>query len=47
MSVKSRPGLTLRELMAAWGGILRGSAPMLSIEVTRECPFVPGMLCLW
>ncbi len=29
--------------MAAWGGVLRGVAPMLSIEITRECPLsCPG-----
>ena len=43
MPIKSRPGLTFRELMAAWGRVLRGTAPMLSIEVTRECPLsCPG-----
>jgi hypothetical protein len=43
MPLKSRPGLTFRELMAAWGRVLRGTAPMLSIEVTRECPLsCPG-----
>lgn len=43
MPTKSRPGLTLGELMAGWGRILTGRAPMLSIEVTRECPLrCPG-----
>ena len=29
--------------MAAWGRILTGSVPMLSIEITRECPLsCPG-----
>src|SRR5215510_3385882 len=29
--------------LAAWGRILAGSAPMLSIEITRECPLsCPG-----
>ena len=43
MSSKSRPGLTLGELMAAWGRVLNGRAPMLSIEITRECPLsCPG-----
>jgi MoaA/NifB/PqqE/SkfB family radical SAM enzyme len=43
MPTKSRPGLTVGELMAGWGRILRGRAPMLSIEVTRECPLsCPG-----
>src|SRR5690349_4907823 len=42
-SLKSRPGLTVRELFAAWGSILKGRAPMLSIEITRECPLsCPG-----
>ena len=40
---KSRPGLTVRELFAAWGSILKGRAPLLSIEITRECPLsCPG-----
>jgi MoaA/NifB/PqqE/SkfB family radical SAM enzyme len=40
---KSRPGLTIGDLFASWGSILRGRAPMLSIEVTRECPLTcPG-----
>ena len=39
----SRPGLTIGELFASWGSILRGRAPMLSIEITRECPLTcPG-----
>jgi len=43
MSTGSRPGLTLGELMAAWGRVLSGRAPMLSIEITRECPLsCPG-----
>jgi len=43
MPEKSRPGLTVGELMAGWGHILRGRAPMLSIEITRECPLrCPG-----
>jgi len=40
---RSRPGLTLGELFASWGTILSGRAPMLSIEITRECPLhCPG-----
>ena len=40
---KSKPGLTIRELLIAWRSILRGYAPMLSIEITRECPLsCPG-----
>ena len=43
MQSKYRPGLTLGQLFAAWGNILSGQAPMLSIEVTRECPLsCPG-----
>ena len=31
------------ELFAAWGSILKGRAPLLSIEITRECPLsCPG-----
>jgi MoaA/NifB/PqqE/SkfB family radical SAM enzyme len=37
------PSLTSREVLAAWRRILAGSAPMLSIEITRECPLsCPG-----
>jgi len=40
---QSRPGITVGELFAAWGSILNGRAPMLSIEITRECPLsCPG-----
>lgn len=43
MPEKSRPGLTVGELFAAWGSILKGTPPMLSIEITRECPLsCPG-----
>ncbi len=43
MKSNSRPGLTLAELFVAWGSILRGRAPLLSIEITRECPLsCPG-----
>src|SRR5215468_2041351 len=43
MPTKSRPGLTLGELIAAWGRILEGRVPLLSIEITRECPLsCPG-----
>jgi MoaA/NifB/PqqE/SkfB family radical SAM enzyme len=32
-----------REVLSAWWGILNGRAPMLSIEITRECPLsCPG-----
>src|SRR6201993_530154 len=37
------PSLTPYEILAAWGKILRGNIPMLSIEITRECPLsCPG-----
>jgi len=37
------PSLTARELLAAWTSILVGRIPMLSIEITRECPLTcPG-----
>jgi len=40
---QSRPGLDILEVLAAWKSILTGSAPMMSIEVTRECPLsCPG-----
>jgi organic radical activating enzyme len=37
------PSLTAREVLAAWGRILSGRVPLLSIEITRECPLsCPG-----
>src|SRR5579863_1806385 len=37
------PSLTPRELISAWGRILTGRVPLLSIEITRECPLsCPG-----
>src|SRR6202142_3438094 len=37
------PSLSPREILAAWGRILTGRVPMLSIEITRECPLAcPG-----
>jgi organic radical activating enzyme len=43
MRVKTRPGISVGEMLAAWGNILSGSPPMLSIEITRECPLhCPG-----
>src|SRR5205085_8091533 len=37
------PSMTPRELLRAWGRILRGNIPLLSIEITRECPLsCPG-----
>jgi MoaA/NifB/PqqE/SkfB family radical SAM enzyme len=38
-----KPSLTVREMFTAWGRILAGNVPMLSIEITRECPLsCPG-----
>lgn len=35
--------MTARELLGAWGRVLGGNLPMLSIEITRECPLsCPG-----
>ena len=40
---KGKPGLRPVELLSAWKSILGGSTPMMSIEVTRECPLhCPG-----
>ena len=37
------PGIKPLELMTAWFRILNGRAPMMSIEITRECPLhCPG-----
>ena len=42
-TARPKPSLAPREVLAAWGKILRGRAPMLSIEITRECPLsCPG-----
>src|SRR5579863_6781860 len=41
--MNGNPGMRLVELLDAWKSILTGSAPMLSIEITRECPLAcPG-----
>ncbi len=41
--IQRRAGLKILEVLAAWKSILTGSAPMMSIEVTRECPLsCPG-----
>jgi organic radical activating enzyme len=38
-----KPSLTAREMFTAWRRILAGNVPMLSIEITRECPLsCPG-----
>ena len=43
MTSSPTPSLTPRDVLAAWWGILNGRAPMLSIEITRECPLsCPG-----
>lgn len=40
---KPNPAMTARELVGAWGRVLCGNLPMLSIEITRECPLsCPG-----
>lgn len=37
------PSITAREVLAGWGRVLRGRVPLLSIEITRECPLgCPG-----
>src|ERR1700744_3530749 len=40
---KPNPSLRPKQLLSSWGKILRGHVPMLSIEITRECPLsCPG-----
>src|SRR5579859_212259 len=40
---RPNPSIATREVLAAWRKILLGRAPMLSIEITRECPLnCPG-----
>ena len=35
--------MKLTDILPAWGGILRGYRPFLSLEITRECPLrCPG-----
>jgi len=42
-NAQPNPSITPREILSAWGKILTGKAPMLSIEITRECPLsCPG-----
>src|SRR5277367_6083875 len=37
------PSISPREILGAWGKILTGKIPILSIEITRECPLsCPG-----
>ncbi len=43
MSVQSGASLTPRDIARAWWRVLNGYVPMLSIEITRECPLsCPG-----
>jgi MoaA/NifB/PqqE/SkfB family radical SAM enzyme len=38
-----KPTITSKEILRGWGKILSGSAPLLSIEITKECPLsCPG-----
>ena len=42
-STAPNPSIHASEILAAWGRILTGRVPMLSIEITRECPLTcPG-----
>src|SRR5580700_10571777 len=42
-STTINPSITPREILTSWGRILTGSVPLLSIEITRECPLsCPG-----
>ena len=42
-SCKPRPSIIPRDLLAGWWQILKGRIPLLSIEITRECPLsCPG-----
>lgn len=43
LRIKRRETLRTSEIIHAWGKILKGEAPSLSIEITRECPLrCPG-----
>jgi MoaA/NifB/PqqE/SkfB family radical SAM enzyme len=44
MSASSpKPSVTPRDLLTAWARVLSGHVPMLSIEITKECPLhCPG-----
>ena len=43
VSPEPRQPVRLRTLFGAWGRMLRGYSPLLSIEITRECPLrCPG-----
>jgi organic radical activating enzyme len=42
-STAINPSITPREILTSWGRILTGRVPLLSIEITRECPLsCPG-----
>src|ERR1700745_778274 len=42
-SMQSRHRVPSSEILSAWKKIVRGQAPVLSIEITRECPLrCPG-----
>jgi len=42
-SKKPRPSLKAADVLAGWGRVLGGRVPILSIEITRECPLnCPG-----
>jgi sulfatase maturation enzyme AslB (radical SAM superfamily) len=42
-TAKPSPSISPKEILGAWGKILTGKSPMLSIEITRECPLTcPG-----
>src|SRR5579862_8137530 len=43
MSSAQASSLTARDVARAWWRVLNGHVPMLSIEITRECPLTcPG-----
>ncbi|MDA2926503.1 radical SAM protein [Acidobacteria bacterium AH-259-G07] len=43
MKLKPRPPLSARAIVSAWGRILKGYSPLLSIQITRKCPLnCPG-----
>src|ERR1700735_2529682 len=43
MASTVNPSITPREILTSWGRILTGRVPLLSIEITRECPLsCPG-----
>jgi organic radical activating enzyme len=42
-TVQRKSSISTGQILTAWGKILTGKAPMLSIEITRECPLsCPG-----